>query len=132
LVAEHPGSALVDQAIYERARIAYARHAGAEARRRLDELAAIPNTPLAEPGHYLACRIEVEAKDADAAHCLAEYRTAYPRSPHDLDVLGLEIELVYAERGCDGARPLVADLAASHPDAALAGAWRARCPEKNP
>lgn len=132
MVAEHPGSTLIDQAIYERARIAYARHAWVEARRRLDELAAIPNTPLAEPGRYLACRIEVEAKDADAARCLAEYRTAYPRSPHDLDVLGLEIELVYAEHGCDGARSLVADLVASHPDAALAGAWRARCPEKTP
>jgi hypothetical protein len=129
LVAKFPQSSLVDQALYERAQLAYRRRAWAEARRHLDELAQVPGTPLAEPGRYLACRIAVEARERDAERCLADFRTSFPRSAHDLDVLGLLVQLVHARSGCAGAEPHVAELARRYPASALAKAWRASCPE---
>ena len=128
LLARSPASPLADQALYERARIAYARHAWSEARADLVALAAFPSSPLVEPGRYLACRIEVEAHDADAPRCLAAYRADFPGSPHDLDVLGLLAQLADAGGGCAAARPYVDALAADHADAAITRAWRARCP----
>jgi hypothetical protein len=129
VIAEAPGSGLVEQAIYERARIAYQRRAWTEARRHLDRLAALPPRSLAEPGRYLECRIAVEAGDADAARCLADYRAAYPGSPHDLEVLGLLAQLAHADGGCTPAAPHVDELGRGYPRSALARAWRARCPE---
>jgi outer membrane protein assembly factor BamD (BamD/ComL family) len=129
LVADHPASALLDQALYERARIAYQRHAWSAARRHLAQLAAIPNTSFAEPGHYLRCRIAVQTGEATAAACLAGYRTAFPRSPHDLDALALLVQLAHARAGCPGAENLIDELAQSYPRTTLAAAWRARCPE---
>jgi len=128
LVTEYPSSALVDQAHYERARIAYHHRAWATARRHLDRLAAMPSTPLAEPGHYLACRIAVEARDGEAESCLVDYRKAHPRSPHDLDVLGLLVRLSHASGGCGRAATVIDELVRMHPRSDLAGAWRARCP----
>jgi hypothetical protein len=129
LLADDPHSPLADQALYERARIAYQRHAWSEARRHLDALATIPTTPLTEPGRYLACRIAVEAHDADATRCLSEYRAVYPRSAHDLDVLAMLVQLVHADTGCAGARKLVDELVRQYPASPLARGWRARCPE---
>jgi len=127
LVTEVPTSALVDQAHYERARIAYARRAWGAARRHLDALAAVPRTPLAEAGRYLGCRIAVEAKDGDAPRCLRDYRASYPHGPHDQDVLGLLAQLAFADGGCRAAQPAIDELAHRHATSALAKAWRARC-----
>jgi outer membrane protein assembly factor BamD (BamD/ComL family) len=129
IVALSPPSALLDQALYERARIAYARHAWAEARRDLDALASLSASPLVEPGRYLACRIAVEARDADAPRCLADFRAAYPRSAHDLDALALLAQLA---DDCTAAHTYIDELAARYPDAPLTAAWRARCPEPPP
>lgn len=139
IIVGQPTSRLLDQALYERARIAYQRHAWQDARRQLDALAAIPQTPLAEPGRYLGCRIVIESMQADKTgdpggratgiRCLTDYRAAYPRSPHDLDVLGLLIQLVHADGGCASARSLIGELVRSHPQTALANGWRTRCPE---
>ena len=129
LVAEHPGAQLVDQALYERARIAYQLRAWTTAQNHLARLIAMPNTPLAEPGRYLRCRIAVETGDAGAAGCLTEYRQAFPRGSHDLDVLALLAQLAYRDGGCAGAMKLVDELAQSYPRTRLAAAWRARCPE---
>ncbi|MGN6108303.1 MAG: outer membrane protein assembly factor BamD [Kofleriaceae bacterium] len=128
LLAEFPGAALVDQALYERARIAYHQRAWSAARRQLDRLAALPRSPLAEPGHYLACRIAVEARDAEAEQCLLDYRRAHPRSPHDRDVLGLLVQLAHARGGCEAAAPLLAELTRDAPRSGLAASWRAHCP----
>ena len=127
LLDAFPDAPLVDQALYERARIAYQRHAWADAQRQLDRLAQLKASPLAEPGAYLSCRIAVEANDESAAHCLADYRARYPRSPHDLDVLGLSIELVQRYGGCAEAASLIDELARRYPASALAHAWQARC-----
>jgi hypothetical protein len=129
LLAAHPGSLLVDQALYERARIAYQQRAWAAARNHLARLAATPRTLLAEPGSYLRCRIAVETAEPSAEACLAGYRAAFPRSAHDLDALALLVQLSHARGGCSGAEPLVDELAQSHPRTTLAAAWRARCPE---
>ncbi|HEU0035019.1 MAG TPA: FecR family protein [Kofleriaceae bacterium] len=133
LVREYPSSSLVDQALYERARIAYRARAWATARRHLDQLAqlaAAHPSPLAEPGRYLTCRIAVEARDGEAASCLAAYRAAYPHAPHDLEALALIVQLAHARGGCAQARPFVDELEASYPRADLASAWRARCPKE--
>jgi outer membrane protein assembly factor BamD (BamD/ComL family) len=129
LVAQFPDSALLDQALYERARIAYQRHAWADAQRQLDRLAALPATPLAEPGAYLACRIAFEAGDGSAEPCLAHYLARYPRSPHELDVRGLLTELAFRAGGCAAARSPASELIQRYPDAALARGWRQRCLE---
>jgi hypothetical protein len=102
LVTEYASSPLVEQALYERARIAYQQRAWATARRHLDRLLALPATRLAEPGQYLACRIAVEARDGEAAACLVAYRKAHPRSPHDHDVPGMLVQLDHAAGGCRG------------------------------
>jgi hypothetical protein len=128
LLIDHPGSALVDQALYERARLAYARRAWTAARGYLDRLAGYPSSALAEPGRYLGCRIAVEAGDADAARCLADYRSTYPRSPHDLEVLGLLAKLAHADGGCAAALTYVDELATIYGRTDLARAWRDRCP----
>jgi TolA-binding protein len=129
LLTAHPGSLLVDQALYERARIAYQQRAWAAARSHLARLAQIPRTLLAEPGRYLRCRIAVETAEPSAEACLADYRAAFPRSPHDLDALALLVQLTHARGGCAGAESLVDELAQSYPRTTLAAAWRTRCPE---
>lgn len=129
LLAAHPGSLLVDQALYERARIAYQQRAWVAARNHLARLAAIPRTLLAEPGRYLRCRIAVETAESSTEACLADYRAAFPRSPHDLDALALLVQLTHTRGGCSGAEPLIEELAQSYPRTTLAAGWRARCPE---
>jgi outer membrane protein assembly factor BamD (BamD/ComL family) len=128
LIANEPSSPLVAQALYDRARIAYNRRAWAAARQHLDALATIKDSPLAESGRYLTCRIAVEAHD-DAVRCLRDFRAAYPRSPHDRDVLGTLAQLAHASGGCAAAREYTAELARRYPHSTLAAAWRDKCPE---
>jgi hypothetical protein len=130
LVTEHPASSLVDEALYERARIAYQRRAWSAARTHLAQLAATRSALFAEPGHYLRCRIGVETGEPTAAACLVDYRAAFPRSPHDLDALALLVQLAHARAGCPGAAALVSELTQTYPRTTLAAAWRARCPEQ--
>jgi TolA-binding protein len=129
LIATAPTSALVAQATYDRARIAYQRHAWADARHLLAALASLNDRSLAEPGHYLSCRTALESHDADAAHCFRVFRARYPTSAHDRDVLGTLAQLAYADEGCAGAAPYLADLTSRYPQSALAAAWRGTCRE---
>jgi len=129
LVADYPASRLVDQALYERARIAYQQRSWAGARRHLDQLRAISNTPLAEPGHYLTCRVAVETGDNNVDACLIDYRKRFPRSPHDLEALALLAQHAHAAGGCAAAAALVAELVRTYPRTTLAAGWRTRCPE---
>jgi hypothetical protein len=140
LLADDPRSPLADQAHYDRARIAYQRRAWAAARQHLAQLAALPTSLLAEPGHWLRCRVEIEARDSSrganananantrARTCLVDYRRAYPRSPHDLDALSLLARVAYASGGCAAAATLVDELAQTYPRTTLAASWRNRCP----
>lgn len=124
-----PASALADQALFERARIAYQNRAFPAARRFLATLATLRGTPLAEPGQYLDCRIAVQAHDDDAERCFVAYRAAYPRSPHDLDVLAVLAQLAHARGGCSAAQSARDELVARYPRTDHAAAWRSRCPE---
>jgi hypothetical protein len=129
LIAEHRDSRLVDQALFDRARIAHQRRDWRGARQHLAALAAISSTLLAEPGHWLRCRVDVDASDhANARSCLTEYRRAFPKSPHDLDAVALLARLAHAAGGCAGAAVYVDELAMRYPRTALAAGWRARCP----
>ena len=128
LLTSFPDSPLADQALYERARIAYQRHAYSDARTHLSHLAAHTSSPLLEPGAYMTCRIAVETHDAAAEPCLLAYRRAYPRSPHDLDVLGLLAELAYDANKCTAAAPFILELRRRYDQSSLARAWRMKCP----
>jgi hypothetical protein len=128
IVDNLPTSSLVDQALYERARIAYDRHAWGDARHDLDRLATIPTSPLLEPGAFLACRIAIAATDVRADACLTAYRATYPHSPHDLDVLGLLVDRAFHAGGCARAAPLVDELTRLYQATTLAHGWRTRCP----
>jgi len=123
-----PTSSLVDQALYERARIAYDRHAYADAQRHLARLATLPTSPLLEPGAYLGCRVAIAANASTADACLATYRATYPHSPHDLDVLGLLVDRAFRAGGCTRAAPLVDELSRLYQATTLARGWRERCP----
>ena len=127
LVAEFPASSLIDQAYYERARIAFDRHAWAAAQRDLDQLAQLPASPLAEPGAYLACRIAAEAHDGATADCFVAYRAKYSRSPHDEDALVAIVDLEFRAGGCVRARAHVDELVKRYPSSPLAARWSARC-----
>jgi hypothetical protein len=128
LVIEFPGSTLIDQALYERARIAYQQRAWPAARRHLEQLAAIRATPLAEPGQYLRCRIAVETREASAAACFVAYRKQFPRAPHDVDALGFLAQHAHASGGCAAAVGYVDELARTYPRMAITATWRTRCP----
>ena len=129
LLSRFPDSALLDQALYERARIAYRQHAWADAQRQLDRLSIIQASPLAEPGAFLSCRIAFEASDGGAGPCLTAYRTHYPRSPHDADVLRMLAELGFRSGGCTNARAGITELTRLYPDTARTQGWHRRCPE---
>jgi len=128
LVAQFPESALLDQVLYERARIAYRRHAWADAQRQLDRLSTIQASPLREPGAYLACRVAFDASDRGAAACLIGYQSRYPQSPHAADVMGLLAEIGFATGGCPAVQLQLAELIQSHPGAAVTRDWQRRCP----
>jgi outer membrane protein assembly factor BamD (BamD/ComL family) len=128
ILAAYPTSSVIDQVLYDRARLAVDRGAWRDARADLDQLLAIADSPLAEPAHYLACRVARASHDASAARCFTDYRATYPHSPHDLDVLALLIQLGYADGGCAAVRASLATLVASYPNAAPTRAWQARCP----
>jgi FecR protein/Outer membrane lipoprotein len=123
LVGEFPASKLLDQAYYERARIAFDRGAWTEARGDLDKLAQLADSPLVEPGAYLRCRVAVAAADGSAAECFAGYRARFPRSPHDRDALTAIVELAFAARGCAAAKPHIDELVVRYP----ASPWSTRC-----
>jgi TolA-binding protein len=128
LIATLPTSSLVDQALYDRARIAYDRHAYADATQLLARLATLTTSPLLEPGAFLSCRIAIAANDPRADACLSTYRSTYPHSPHDLDVLGLLVDRAFHAGGCTRAAPLVDELARLYQATTLAHGWRTRCP----
>jgi hypothetical protein len=121
-------SSLYDQALYDRARIAYDRHAFTDAQHHLDRLATFSSSPLLEPGAFLSCRIAIAANDPRADSCLASYRATYPHSPHDLDVLGLLVDRAFHAGGCTRAAPLVDELSRLYQATTLARGWRTRCP----
>ena len=128
IVDDLPSSSLVDQALYERARIAYAHHAYADAHHHLARLAAIATSPLLEPGAYLDCRVAIASNATTADACLTAYRSTYPHSPHDLDVLGLLVDRAFRAGGCTRAAPLVDELTRLYQATTLARGWRTRCP----
>ncbi|HEX4454731.1 MAG TPA: FecR domain-containing protein [Kofleriaceae bacterium] len=125
LVVEFPATKLLDQAYYDRARIAFDRGVWAEARGDLDQLARLADSPLVEPGAYLRCRVAVAAADGSAAECFAGYRARFPRSPHDRDALAAIVELAFSAGGCAAAKPHIDELAARYPTSAAS--WSATC-----
>jgi hypothetical protein len=69
LVVYHADSELADDALFERARLAYARGAWGAARASLDQLLEMKATPLREPARAMLCRIAERTGDRDARRC---------------------------------------------------------------
>jgi hypothetical protein len=128
LIATYPRSLVVGEALYERAQLAYRRHAYLVAQAALASIAGLAPGPLTEPAAYLACRIAVETHLRGARDCVISYRHSYPQSPHDLDVLGWLVEDAMREGGCPRAAPLVDELMRTYAASELSRAWQRRCP----
>lgn len=127
LIVDHPESALVDEALFERARMAYESGAWTAARGSLERLLEMKETPLRGSAQFLACRIAVRTRDRDAGRCLDELRSATADARVALEALELRIQVAFEQQGCAGARPYVDELAAAAPARPAVKTWRTRC-----
>ena len=82
LLARDPDSALADEALYERARLAFARGDWTATRRFVEEVASHESSALREPASYLGCRAALNARADDAQQCFADYIAAFPSGAH--------------------------------------------------
>ncbi len=85
-----------------------------------------PPTALLEPASYLACRLRVDTRDlAAAATCFADFRTTFPRSTHDGEVLAWLAGRAEETAGCAAARALAAEYLRRFPAGPFAARARA-------
>jgi len=130
LTADHPADPLLDEARYERARLALRRHDPTAALAHLDALlASRPTSPLAAAAAFLACRIAVTAATADAGARVGAFLDRYPSSPHRREALDLMARLQHRAGGCAAAAPWIASLGRTAPGWSETAAWRRACPE---
>lgn len=127
LIVDHPDSALVDEALFERARLAYESGAWTAARDSLQRLLEMKASPLRASAQFLACRIAVRTRDRDAGRCLDELRSATADARVAIEALELRIEVAFEQRGCAAARPYVDELVAAAPARPAVKTWRTRC-----
>jgi hypothetical protein len=132
LVVDHPRSELIDEALFERARLAYQRGAWTAARNSLDQLLDGGKTPLREPARFLVCRIAVRTADRDAGRCLDDLRRTTPDTRLAIEALELRIDVAAGDGGCAAVRALLAELAAAAPSRPSVASWRRRCPQEPP
>jgi TolA-binding protein len=127
LIARFTDAPQVASARYDLARLARDRGDLGQAREQLARLlAASPPPALAEPASYLACRIEIERGEAEAAaRCFTAFRGQFPRSPHDAEVLAWLVGHARTSNGCAAARALAEEYARRYP----AGPFAARARE---
>jgi hypothetical protein len=78
LVVNYANSALVDDALFERARLAYARGAWGAARASLEQLLDLGASPLSEPARAMLCRIAERTGDRDAKRCFEQLNGEKP------------------------------------------------------
>lgn len=133
LVTVHPDDPLTPLALYEIARLRFAMGDLLGARRHLVRFAREKPTdsPIADPVHYLRCRVEFAARRREAAEaCLRAFRTTFPLSPHAPEVLAL-LGIVRADMNrCSAALPLLDEYVGQFPNGPLAQAVtqrRRRC-----
>jgi TolA-binding protein len=130
LITSYPADRLVDEALFERGRLAYRRGAWAQARHHLDALLDRGPSPLREPAHWLTCRIAIATGDLEADTCVAAFRRAHPTSPHDAEALALLIGFTEVRHGCDAADVLIDEYLRRYPSGPYARdalERRARC-----
>jgi FecR protein len=127
LVERHPADPLADAAHYELGRLAFSAGEWSAAE---TYLARDPRDPaLVEPVAYLRCRVAVARHAPDAPARLAGFRRAFPRSPHDAEILALLAAARHRE-GCAAAAPLLDEYLARYPRGPFAKeavSARARC-----
>jgi TolA-binding protein len=121
LVDRFPNGESATSARYEIARMAFAAGDWEDAQRGLDQLQKRQLSPaLTEPVHYLRCRVKVARADRrQAMACLAEFRTVFPESPHDAEMLSLLASFLFEEK-CTTARPLLDEYLRRYPQGPFA------------
>lgn len=129
LVVDHPGSDLLDEALFERARLAYRARRWTAAGAILDQLLDGPPSPLRAPARLLACRIAVQTRDRDAAACLDQLRRDHPTAAFATEVLELRVQVAFDRGGCKAAAPFLTELVAAAPRRTLTTQWQRRCQE---
>lgn len=130
VIRRFPKDGLADAALYELARREQADGQPAQARVYLDTLLAHDGEKeLREPARYLRCRLELDAHhDAEAISCLGAFRSDFPVSLHDAEVLALLIGLYQARSDCQRALPLLDEYSRRYPRGPLdTEARRRRC-----
>jgi hypothetical protein len=100
----------------------------ASARRQLDAvLARARDAGTLEAAQWQRCRIDVDARPAQADECLRGFRLRHPDSAHDEEALALRAGLA---RGCAAQRQLLDEYLGRYPDggfAAEAASRRTSC-----
>ena len=130
VIRRFPRDGLADAALYELARREQAEGQPAQARWYLDKLLSHDGEKeLREPARYLRCRLELDAHhDAEAIKCLGAFRSDFPVSLHDAEVLALLIGLYQTRSDCPRALPLLDEYSRRYPRGPLdTEARRRRC-----
>jgi hypothetical protein len=129
LVADAPTSPEAASALLDLARLAAAAADAATARAALDQLERHPDAAaLAMPARYLRCTLE--QTDPGRRACLYGFRTAFPDSPRDAEVLARLAIMTAHDGDCRAALPLLAEYQrrySERPAAAAVRAWTAHC-----
>jgi TolA-binding protein/ferric-dicitrate binding protein FerR (iron transport regulator) len=122
LVERFPQERVANTARYELARLAFADGDWESARQQLERLGRTDVAPsLAEPAHYLRCRVEVASKRRVSANaCLASFLKQFPDSPHGSEVLAL-LASFRLEESCESARPFLDEYLRRYPNGSFAG-----------
>jgi hypothetical protein len=89
-------------------------------------LGGIHGDAVAQPAALLGCEIDVAARDLRAADCFAAFRSRFPSSAHEGEVLGEEAVMRADQNDCAHARPLLEAASARTLPAKMRDAVRAR------
>ncbi len=121
-LSAYPKDPRASDAQLDIARIAYRTRDLETARRHLEPLSQqARKSALSQAAHYLLCRIHIEEAAAEREFCVESFRSAYPQSHHDQELLAVQIGWAYQAGGCEQALPLLAKLEHRHGAGAIAG-----------
>jgi TolA-binding protein len=121
LVTRFPESAEAASALYDLATLVRTRDPDAARGYLVKLLANAPPDALLEPAHYLRCRIDADTNaEEQAATCFTRFRSLFPRSTHDAEVLAWLAGRAERQGGCAAAATLATEYLRRYPTGAFA------------
>lgn len=121
LVARFPEAAEAASALYDLATLVRRRDPDAARGYLVQLLGNAPPDALLEPAHYLRCRIDADTKaEEQAATCFTRFRSLFPRSTHDAEVLAWLAGRAERQGGCAAAAALATEYLRRYPTGAFA------------